>query len=103
MTFGRDPVSGAFLAAPRDLRARVFRGPDGRDYAALWFSRDPEHHPVLTAAEREVTEMMMAGFSNAAIAAARRVAMPTVATQVRSVFTKLGVSSRAELVARLTD
>jgi DNA-binding CsgD family transcriptional regulator len=103
MTSGRGPVAGASFAAPRDLRARFFRGPDGRDYAALWFSRDPEHHPALSAAEREVTEMMMAGFSNAAIAAARRVAQATVATQVRNVFAKLGVSSRAELVARLTD
>jgi DNA-binding CsgD family transcriptional regulator len=89
--------------APDDLRARFFRGPDGRDYAALWFSRHPDQQDALTGAEREVAEMILAGFSNEAIAAARRVARATVATQVRSVYAKLGVSSRGELVARLTD
>jgi DNA-binding CsgD family transcriptional regulator len=88
---------------PRDLRARTFRGPDGRDYAALWFSRQPDRWAGLSGAEREVAGMILAGFSNEAIAAARRVAKATVATQVRSVFAKLGVSSRAELVGRLTD
>jgi DNA-binding NarL/FixJ family response regulator len=81
----------------------LFRGPDGREYATLWFSGHPAHHAPLTGAEREVVEMMLAGFSNGTIASTRRVAIPTVATQVRSVFAKLGVSCRAELVARLTD
>jgi DNA-binding NarL/FixJ family response regulator len=85
---------------PRDLRVRLFRGDDGRDYAALWFSRGRSGTAKLTEAEREVAEMIRAGFSNAAIAGARRVAKTTVATQVRSVLLKLGVASRGALVAR---
>lgn len=87
---------------PSDLRVRRFRGEDGRDYAALWFSRRRGRTAKLTEAEREVAEMIRAGFSNASIAAARRVAKTTVATQVRSVLAKLGVASRGQLVARST-
>lgn len=87
---------------PRDLRVRRFHGDDGRAYAALWFSRRRGGTANLTEAEREVAEMIRAGFSNAAIAKARRVAKATVATQVRSVLAKLGAASRGELVARST-
>jgi DNA-binding NarL/FixJ family response regulator len=79
---------------------RVFER-DGKQYAALWFSGRRPGTAGLTSAEAEVAEMMLAGWSNAAIAATRDVAIPTVAAQVRNVFCKLGVSSRAELVARL--
>jgi DNA-binding NarL/FixJ family response regulator len=44
--------------------------------------------------------MVAAGMSNAVIASARHVAPSTVATQVRQVFAKLAVSSRAQLIAR---
>jgi DNA-binding NarL/FixJ family response regulator len=91
---------GSRTQPPSDLRVRLFRGDDGRDYAALWFSHRRRGAAKLTEAEREVAEMIRAGFSNAAIAATRRVAPSTVATQVRQVFAKLGVSSRAQLVAR---
>jgi len=55
----------------------------------------------LTAAEREVVEAIAAGLSNAAIAERRRTSVRTVANQVASAFRKLGVRSRAQLVARL--
>ena len=87
-------------AAPKDLQVRAFDGLDGRRYATLWFSRRSPGAAKLTAAEREVAEMVLAGLSNAAIATTRQVALSTVAKQVRNVFVKLGVSSRAELVPR---
>jgi DNA-binding CsgD family transcriptional regulator len=55
----------------------------------------------LSAAEREVTELMLSGLSNAEIAAFRGTAIRTVANQVAVIFDKLGVGSRGELVARL--
>jgi DNA-binding CsgD family transcriptional regulator len=55
----------------------------------------------LSAAEREVTELMLSGLSNAEIAAYRRTALRTVANQVAVIFDKLGVGSRGELVALL--
>lgn len=55
----------------------------------------------LSPAEREVTERILLGETNAAIAALRGVSVPTIAKQVASVFVKLGVRSRAELIATL--
>ena len=43
--------------------------------------------------------MLVAGWSNAAIATARRVSPTTVANQARSIYAKLGISSRVELLA----
>jgi DNA-binding NarL/FixJ family response regulator len=99
----RSPATKPIGAAPPDLRAKIFRGADGRDYAALWFSRRHDERAALSGAQREVAEMILAGFSNEAIAAVRRVGKATVATQVRSLFAKLRVSSRAELIGRLLD
>ena len=89
-------------APPADLRARTFFGADGREYAILRFSRSDSAGPGLTPAEHEVASMVLAGWSNLAIAAARQVSISTVANQVRSIFAKLGVSSRAQLAARST-
>lgn len=88
---------------PLGLRGAHFVGSDGRRYAVLCFSHRGRLSKALTDAEHEVAMMLLAGFSNEAIARARRVKRATVATQVRSVFARFGVSSRAELVARLAD
>lgn len=45
--------------------------------------------------------MLIAGRASAEIAAARHVSLRTIANQVASVFRKVGVKSRSELVARL--
>jgi DNA-binding NarL/FixJ family response regulator len=62
----------------------------------MWFSTA---RTKLTDAESEVATMLVAGWSNVAIATARRVSPTTVANQARSIYAKLGISSRAELVA----
>jgi DNA-binding CsgD family transcriptional regulator len=56
----------------------------------------------LTATEREVVAEIMQGKSNATIARARGVAVRTIANQVASILKKLGVGSRAALIAHLT-
>ena len=55
----------------------------------------------LTPAERDVAARIVEGAGHAAIAAARGVSLPTVNKQVVSVFRKMKVGSRAELVAAL--
>ena len=54
---------------------------------------------MLTRAERDIVTRVLAGESNATIARARRVSTSTVANQIYSVMQKLGVGSRAALIA----
>ena len=51
----------------------------------------------LPSAEAGVLRLVMAGWSNARIAAARGTSTRTVANQVAGLFRKFGVASRAEL------
>jgi DNA-binding NarL/FixJ family response regulator len=55
---------------------------------------------VLTPAEREVVHEVLAGKSNAAIAAARGASRHTVANQLAKIYRKLRVGSRWELMSR---
>ncbi|WP_052494236.1 LuxR C-terminal-related transcriptional regulator [Nitrosospira sp. NpAV] len=59
------------------------------------------HIANLSETEREVAALMIAGSTNADIAQRRGTSEHTVANQVQSIFRKLGVRSRGELVARL--
>jgi DNA-binding CsgD family transcriptional regulator len=56
---------------------------------------------ALTAAEREVAELLCHGRTLAQIARLRGVSVNTVKTQVRQVFSKLDVETRVALVRRL--
>ncbi len=62
---------------------------------------DPELDE-LTDTEREVAMMVLDGATNAEIAEAREVSVRTVANQLRSIFQKLGVSSRWDLTLLMT-
>lgn len=53
----------------------------------------------LTAAEREVARLVVDGASNADVARKRGTSVRTVANQLRSIYGKLGIASRAELAA----
>jgi DNA-binding CsgD family transcriptional regulator len=55
----------------------------------------------LSAAERAIVEAVLDGRTNAQIAGVRGTSARTVANQVRSVFRKLGVTSRSELTSAL--
>lgn len=55
----------------------------------------------LSEAEREITVLMIAGSTNADIAEKRGVSEYTITNQVQSIFRKLCVRSRGELVVRL--
>jgi DNA-binding CsgD family transcriptional regulator len=60
-----------------------------------------EEESRLSATENEVLRSILAGDSNEQIGRRRQRSSRTIANQVRSIFRKLGVSSRRELVARL--
>jgi DNA-binding CsgD family transcriptional regulator len=57
----------------------------------------------LTATERDVITLVLEGQSNQEIAEARGASYRTVANQLASIYKKLGVASRTELVARLSS
>jgi DNA-binding CsgD family transcriptional regulator len=56
---------------------------------------------ALSAGQREVASLVLAGRSTREIAASRSTSERTVANQLAAIYRKLGVSSRAELAARL--
>ena len=56
--------------------------------------------PTLTRAERSVLDGLLRGVSLARIARGRRRSAATVKNQAASIYRKLGVHSRSELVAR---
>jgi DNA-binding NarL/FixJ family response regulator len=84
---------------PRDLELSLLRI-DGEELAVL---SHPVDEPVplegLTEAERQVTADVVDGLSNAQIAMRRGTTPRTVAKQVASIFGKLGIGSRRQLVA----
>ena len=55
----------------------------------------------LSARERHVTELVARGYGTAGIAAALQLSGHTVRDHVKTIFEKVGVSSRGELVAKL--
>jgi DNA-binding NarL/FixJ family response regulator len=57
---------------------------------------------ALTGAENEVARLIIAGKTNAEIAALRRCSLRTVAVIAASIYQKLGVRSRSELTARFS-
>lgn len=59
--------------------------------------------PDLTRREVEVVELLARGRSNEQIAASLFLSVKTVRNNVSTIMTKLGVSSRAEAVARVRD
>lgn len=76
----------------RGQRYAVFSEPIERD--------EPE---PITQSETEVMKLMLEGLSNAEIARSRGRAVRTVANQVASLFRKLGVNSRSELMSLFAD
>ena len=57
----------------------------------------------LSPREREIARMVARGYPNKTIAAVLEISSWTVGTHLRHIFAKLGVSSRAAMVARLHD
>ncbi len=86
------------LAVPDQLRAGTIA-----DLVVVGFAIALVEHAeldALTPAEREVTAMVLGGASNAEVARRRATSRRTVANQLASVYRKLGVTGRRELIAR---
>lgn len=66
-------------------------------------SRPVDPLPGLTRREREVLDLIAQGLGNATIAARLHLSPKTVGNHISAIFTKLGVSSRAEAIVRARD
>jgi DNA-binding CsgD family transcriptional regulator len=73
---------------------------DGVRYLLL---RVPEAQVPLSPRELEIARMVARGYPNKTIASVLDISTWTVASHLRRVFSKLGVSSRAAMVARLLE
>ena len=73
---------------------------DDAHYTLVRRRIQPTHAPIaLSPREREIALLIAQGLPNKTIAAVLEISLWTVATYVRRLFAKLGVSSRAEMVA----
>jgi DNA-binding NarL/FixJ family response regulator len=71
----------------------------------LWGGRTASSaaFPALTAREHDVLDLVARGYDNTTIADRLVLSLKTVRNNVSTIFTKLGVASRAEAVARARD
>lgn len=76
---------------------------NGVEVYVLSQPRSYELPDALSPAEKEVLLRVLAGESNQEIATHRGSALQTVANQLYAAFKKLGINSRAELVAMLDE
>jgi DNA-binding CsgD family transcriptional regulator len=65
--------------------------------------RQPEGTPTLTPLQREVLILVMNGLTNREIATRLALTPGMVGTQVGRIVQKLGLTSRAEIVARAAE
>jgi DNA-binding CsgD family transcriptional regulator len=111
-------VGGADLPATARVRAASGRwaiargsvlgeGSDARTVVTIEPARTPELAPLiadayeLTERERRVTQLVAQGLTTKAIGSRLHLSPYTVQDHLKSIFDKIGVSSRGELVARL--
>jgi DNA-binding CsgD family transcriptional regulator len=94
----RDIPSSAAFPAPRGLTSTTFEL-GSEEYAVFSFPLPEIAVPAgLTASETDVVRAVLGGCSNAEIARARGTSSNTIANQLRSVYSKLGVDGRLALV-----
>jgi DNA-binding CsgD family transcriptional regulator len=78
-------------------------GFDGDRYLLIRIPLAPPPRLSLSPREQEIVRMIAQGHSNKRIAVLLNLSLWTIGTHVRRIFAKLGVSSRAAMVARLME
>jgi DNA-binding CsgD family transcriptional regulator len=101
----RSRVELTAFFAPQGLRARLAEIAVDGNTVLLGTTPQLDESKLagLSAAEREVTALLIGGSTNQDIATRRATSARTVANQVQSVFRKFHARSRGELVSRLSS
>lgn len=91
------------LTAAGDGRARVLLDVESDGVRCVLLSTAPAQREtaLLSPREQEIARMVARGYPNKAIAAVLEISTWTVGTYLRRMFAKLGVSSRAAMIAKL--
>ena len=76
---------------------------EGEHYLLVRLPKAPRVVTSLSPREREIVRMVAKGHPNKVIAAVLNISLWTVCTHLRRIFAKLGVGSRAAMVARLLE
>jgi DNA-binding CsgD family transcriptional regulator len=76
---------------------------DGRRYILIRMAAVDRKQTSLSPREIEIVRLVAEGHPNKVIAAVLEISSWTVCTHVRRIFAKLGVTSRAAMVARATE
>ena len=75
---------------------------DGSRYILVKAEPAEQGIPALSPREREIVCMVALGHQNKVIAGILHISSWTVSTHLRRIFTKLGVTSRAAMVAKVS-
>jgi DNA-binding NarL/FixJ family response regulator len=92
----------AFSNPAEGLHAELQIGNDDVGVLAVAHSPNEAAMNALSTTERAIAKLVISGATNAVIARSRGTSASTVANQIRAIFEKLDVGSRAQLVRRLT-
>jgi DNA-binding CsgD family transcriptional regulator len=76
---------------------------DGSHYLLIRLPKEDRPHVHLSPREQEIVRMVAKGHSNKIIADILNISSWTVCTHLRRIFAKLGVSSRAAMVAKTLE
>ena len=96
-----DKDMGLFVPGSASEEVLVDAEVDGSRYLLVRM-RIPDHHAIrLSPREQEIVRMVAKGHPNKVIADVLNISSWTVCTHLRRIFAKLGVGSRAAMVAQL--
>lgn len=112
-TLVRRLVAQTSVLAPRSPTLDPFPPPDSKvlfsceidGVRCLLVKDEPRNHHVagLSPREQEIVRMVAKGYPNKAIAGVLEISVWTVGTHLRRIFIKLGVTSRAAMIARIFE
>ncbi len=95
--------NGHATPASNDRRVLIDKEIAGYRIVLIREQSDPLSGINLSPREREIARLIAKGYPNKSIASVLEISCWTVGTHLRRIFAKLGVTSRAAMVARLME